>query len=131
MALAPAQQGPAELRRWPGAQLPLRAAVSQAAQLGQGRWWRAIEPGSGGLHSTQEGDTAGLNTLEEKLAEVLGLAQAAQEAAGKVEGLIDDSDLAAKLRQMRQEAAETEERCAKLAGNRGGKKTAILDKVVD
>jgi hypothetical protein len=71
---------------------------------------------------------AELNTLEEKLAEVLGLAQAAQEATEKVEGLIDDSDLAAKLQQMRQEAAETEERCTELAGNREGKKTAILDK---
>ncbi len=71
---------------------------------------------------------AELNTLEEKLAEVLGLAQAAQEATEKVEGLIDDSDLAAKLQQMRQEAAETEERCTELAGNREGKKTAIVEK---
>jgi hypothetical protein len=69
-----------------------------------------------------------LNTLEEKLAEVLGLAQAAQQATEKVEGLIDGSDLAEKLQQMRQEAVETEERCTEVAGNREGKKTAILDK---
>ncbi len=71
---------------------------------------------------------AELNTLEEKLAEVLGLAQAAQEATQQVEGLVDDSELIAKLQQMREEAEETEQRCTELAGNREGKKTAILDK---
>jgi hypothetical protein len=50
---------------------------------------------------------AELNTLEEKLAEVLGLAQAAQAATEKVEGLVEDEDL---------------------AEQRDGKKTAILEK---
>jgi hypothetical protein len=71
---------------------------------------------------------AELNTLEEKLAEVLGLAQAAQGATEKVEGLVEDDELANKLRQMREEAEETEERCTQLADERDGKKTAILDK---
>ena len=54
---------------------------------------------------------AELTTLEEKLAEVTGLAKAAQEATQKVEGLVDDEQLLAKLQQMREEAEETEQRC--------------------
>jgi hypothetical protein len=71
---------------------------------------------------------AELTTLEEKLAEVTGLAQAAQGATQKVEGLLEDEELAGKLQQMREEAEETERRCTDLAGERDGKKTAILDK---
>jgi hypothetical protein len=71
---------------------------------------------------------AELTTLEEKLAEVTGLAKAAQEATQKVEGLVDDGDLASKLQQMREEAAETEQRCTAVADERDGKKTAILEK---
>ena len=71
---------------------------------------------------------AEVNTLEEKLAEVLGLAQAAQGATEKVEGLVDDDSIAERLQQMRQEAEETERRCADVADQREGKKTAILDK---
>ncbi len=71
---------------------------------------------------------AELTTLEEKLAEVLGLAQAAQDATEKVEGLVEDEELGAKLRQMREEAEETESRCAGLAEKRDGKKTAIFEK---
>ena len=41
---------------------------------------------------------------------------------------MDDEQLAAKLRQMREEAQETEERCTSLADERDGKKTAILEK---
>ena len=71
---------------------------------------------------------AELTTLEEKLAEVLGLAQAAQGAAEKVEGLVEDESVADALRQMREEAEETERRCTELADSRDGKKTAILEK---
>jgi len=71
---------------------------------------------------------AELTTLEEKLAEVTGLAQAAQGATQKVEGLLEDEELLGKLQQMREEAQETERRCTDLAGVREGKKTAILDK---
>src|SRR3954449_3502530 len=71
---------------------------------------------------------AELTTLEEKLAEVLGLAQAAQGATEKVEGLVDDDGIAGTLRQMREEAEETERRCTDLADARDGKKTAILEK---
>jgi hypothetical protein len=71
---------------------------------------------------------AELTTMEEKLAEVLGLAQAAQDATTKVEGLVEDDDVAAVLQRMRDEAEETERRCTQLADERDGKKTAILDK---
>src|SRR3954454_11975093 len=71
---------------------------------------------------------AELTTLEEKLAEVLGLAQAAQEATEKVEGLVDDEGVAENLRRMREEAAATERRCTEVADRRDGKKTAILEK---
>jgi hypothetical protein len=71
---------------------------------------------------------AELTTLEEKLAEVTGLAQAAQQATQKVEGLIDDEELASQLQRMREEAEETERRCTEVADQRDGKKTAILDK---
>jgi hypothetical protein len=71
---------------------------------------------------------AELTTLEEKLAEVAGLAKAAQEATQKVEGLVEDEDLATQLQRMREEAEETERRCTELADQRDGKKTAILEK---
>jgi len=71
---------------------------------------------------------AGLTTIEEKLAEVIGLAQAAQGATEKVEGLLDDDEIAGKLQKMREEATETERRGTELADAREGKKTAILDK---
>ena len=71
---------------------------------------------------------ADVNTLEEKLAEVLGLAQAAQGATEKVESLVDSDEIAEQLRTMREEAAETEQRCIELADQREGKNTAILAK---
>jgi hypothetical protein len=71
---------------------------------------------------------AEITTLEEKLAEVLGLAQAAQGATEKVEGLVEDEEIVASLKRMREEAAETERRCTDVADSRDGKKTAILEK---
>jgi hypothetical protein len=71
---------------------------------------------------------AELTTLEEKLAEVIGLAQAAQDATKKVEGLVDDDEIAGVLQRMREEAEETERRGTEVADERDGKKTAILDK---
>jgi len=71
---------------------------------------------------------AELTTLEEKLAEVIGLAEAAQKATEKVEGLVDDDSVASKLQQMREEAEETARRGTEVAEQRDGKKTAILEK---
>ena len=71
---------------------------------------------------------AELTNLESKLAEVLGLAMAAQGATDKVKGMLEnDNGLGDTLQRMHDEAAETEERCTELAGNIEGKKTAILD----
>jgi hypothetical protein len=71
---------------------------------------------------------AELTTLEEKLAEVTGLAMAAQGATEKVSGLVDDQELRQRLDQMNAEAKETEERCTRLADELDGKKTAVLEK---
>ena len=71
---------------------------------------------------------AELTTLEEKLAEVMGLAQAAQGATEKIEGMIEDEEIVTTLQQMRDEAEETERRCTEVAAAREGKKTAILEK---
>jgi hypothetical protein len=71
---------------------------------------------------------AELTVLEEKLAEVIGLAMAAQSATEKVVGLTDDDELTEKLEQMHEEARETEERSTQLADELDGKRTAVLDK---
>ena len=71
---------------------------------------------------------AELTLLEEKLAEVTGLAMAAQGAGEKVSGLVDDNDLRQTLDRMVQEAKETEDRCTALAEDLDGKKTAVLEK---
>ncbi len=72
---------------------------------------------------------AELTKLESKLAEVTGLAMAAQAATKKVIGLTEGEDVAlsSQLERMHQEAVETEERCTKIAGGFDGKKTAILE----
>jgi hypothetical protein len=71
---------------------------------------------------------ADLTTLEEKLAEVTGLAGAAQEATEKVKSMLDDDSLAETLDKMRQESEETERRCTEVAEGIDGKKAAILEK---
>ena len=74
---------------------------------------------------------AELTALESKIAEVLGLAQAAQGATEKVAKLLEEEgghdDLRAELERMGEEARETEERTTDLAGSLDGKKTAILE----
>ena len=71
---------------------------------------------------------AELTQIEEKLAEVMGLAQAAQGSTEKVGKLMEDEEIAGRLERMQQEAKETEERCAKLAETLDGKKTALQEK---
>jgi hypothetical protein len=72
---------------------------------------------------------ATLTKLESKLAEVLGLAMAAQDAAREVRGMLgsEHDALARKLTLARAEARETQERCIALAGTFDGKKTAIMN----
>jgi hypothetical protein len=72
---------------------------------------------------------AELTNLESKLAEVIGLAEAAKGATEKVKGMLeeDEQDLAGTLQRMHEQAAETAERGTEVAGGIDGKKTAILD----
>jgi len=71
---------------------------------------------------------AELTNLETKIAEVIGLAQAAQGATQKVEGLLEHDELKQTLQRMREEAIETEEQTISVAEGLDGKKTAILEK---
>jgi len=71
---------------------------------------------------------ADLTPLDEKLAEVLGLAQAAQSATQTVEGMEDADAFAADLERMREQAAETERRTDDLVDRLDGKNTAIREK---
>lgn len=71
---------------------------------------------------------AELTHLEEKLAEVIGLAQAAQTATDKVIKLEEAEQAKDVLERMNAEAAETEKRGTKLVESFEGKKTAILEK---
>jgi hypothetical protein len=71
---------------------------------------------------------AQLTQLESKLAEVIGLAQAAQDATRKVARLVDDQEVTQTLQRMGQEAKETEARGVRLADGLDGKKTALLGK---
>jgi hypothetical protein len=81
------------------------------------------------LKPTEEGlRMADLTNLETKVAEVIGLAQAAQGATEKIEKLVADEELKQTLARMRDEAKETEARTTSVVENFDGKKTAILDK---
>lgn len=71
---------------------------------------------------------AELTTLEEKLGEVIGLAQAAQAATEKVIKLEDAEQVKDVLERMNAEATETEQRGIAVADSIEGKKTAILEK---
>lgn len=72
---------------------------------------------------------AELTHLEEKLAEVIGLAMAAQGTTEKVEKLLKgNEELARELRTMREEAARAERRATEVAGTLDGKKSAVMQK---
>src|SRR3954447_9004450 len=71
---------------------------------------------------------ADLTPLDEKLAEVLGLSQAAQTATTQVAKLEGADDFKTDLERMLAQAKETEERTDALIDSLEGKKTAIRDK---
>ena len=74
---------------------------------------------------------AELTTLDEKLAEVLGLAQAAQVATKRVATLArkqKETELLELMNGMGDEAARVEQRCDVAAGTRDGMKSAITKK---
>ena len=76
---------------------------------------------------------AALTKLESKLAEVLGLAMAAQDAVQQVRGMLgrEHEALDKRLAQAREEARETQKRCTAVAGTFKGKKTAIVEQARD
>ena len=71
---------------------------------------------------------AELTPLDEKLAEVHGLAQAAQQATTHVAGMEGAEDFKADLSKMREDAAETERRTDAHVDTLEGRKTAIREK---
>src|SRR5215218_9510947 len=71
---------------------------------------------------------AELTPLDEKLAEVLGLAQAAQQATSTVAGMEGAEDLKGVLDRMAEQAAETEQRTDGYIDTLEGRKTAIREK---
>ena len=74
---------------------------------------------------------ADLTPLDEKLGEVLGLAQSAQAATKKVSWMENADDFESDLERMHEQAAETERRTDELIDGLDGKKTAIRDKATD
>src|SRR4051794_12536326 len=75
-----------------------------------------------------EEQMADLTPLDEKLAEVLGLAQAAQAATDAVSRLEGADDFSDDLTMMRRQAEETERRTDELVDSLEGRKTAIREK---
>ncbi|MEX2211116.1 MAG: hypothetical protein WD689_05065 [Gaiellaceae bacterium] len=74
---------------------------------------------------------AELTNLEAKLAEVVGLAMAAQEATRKVASLAREekaTELVTELKRMQAESKEAERRGTQVAAAFDGKKTAVLEK---
>jgi hypothetical protein len=71
---------------------------------------------------------AELTPLDEKLGEVLGLAQAAQDATQTVAKLAEHDEIVTRLDRMREEAEETERRTLQLIDGLEGKKTKIQEK---
>jgi hypothetical protein len=81
------------------------------------------------IHPTIKGDEmAELTPLDEKLAEVLGLAKAAEGATEYVSKMEGAEKFDADLKKMQEEAKETERRTDELIDSFEGKKTAIREK---
>ena len=74
---------------------------------------------------------AELTPLDEKLAEVLGLAQAAQDTTDTVAKMEGADDFRADLDRMKQEAAETARRTDDYVDTLEGRKTAIREKAAE
>lgn len=74
---------------------------------------------------------ADLTPLDEKLAEVLGLAQAAQDTTAHVAKMEDAEDFAEQLEGMGKDAAETERRTDAYIDTLEGRKTAIREMALE
>jgi hypothetical protein len=84
--------------------------------------------GVGVTTPTTETEMAELTPLDEKLGEVLGLAQAAQDATAQVAEMEGADEFGDELARMKEEAAETERRTDDLIDGLEGRKTAIREK---
>ncbi len=71
---------------------------------------------------------ADVTPLEEKLGEVIGLAEAAQEASGKVASLLEDETQAGLLEKLGEESEETAKRGREVAESRDGDADGVLEK---
>jgi hypothetical protein len=71
---------------------------------------------------------ADLTALEEKLGEVIGLAEAAQEATERVASLLDDRPQAELIETINQESEETAKRGREVAESRDGDASGVLEK---
>jgi hypothetical protein len=88
-------------------------------------------PSRTAVAGNERSDMAQLTTLDEKLAEVLGLAQAAQAAAKKVATLArkeKETELVELMTQLEDQSAKIAQRCDVVAGSREGMRTAITKK---
>ena len=65
--------------------------------------------------------------LEEKLGEVIGLAEAAQEATEKVASLLEDDSQAELLEKIKDESEETATRGREVAESRNGSSSGVLE----
>ncbi|HEY1852959.1 MAG TPA: hypothetical protein VGG40_00100 [Solirubrobacterales bacterium] len=70
---------------------------------------------------------ADVTPLEEKLGEVIGLAEAAQEATGKVGSLLDGGSQADLVGELREESEETARRGREVAESRDGDSSGVLE----
>lgn len=71
---------------------------------------------------------ADVTPLEEKLGEVIGLAEAAQEATSKVASLLEDDSQAELLEEIKSESEETAKRGRAVAESRDGDADGVLEK---
>lgn len=74
---------------------------------------------------------ADITPLEEKLAEVIGLAEAAQEATEKVGSMLEDDAQADLLRKLNEESEETAKRGTAVAEGRDGDASGVLEKAAE
>ena len=71
---------------------------------------------------------ADVTPLEEKLGEVIGLAEAAQEASEKVASLLEDDSQAELIEKLKGESEETAKRAREVAESRDGDSSGVLEK---
>lgn len=74
---------------------------------------------------------ADVTPLEEKLGEVIGLAEAAQEAVDKVASLPESESQSELLDRIKQESEETAKRAREVAENRDGDADEVLEKAAE